>query len=487
MNREKYNSSQLTLAESLLDNGRLQDALTVLEPVIDDGYLPAYRTYLWAIWGDGNYYRRFTEVLEDGIARGSDDCLYIRLWKDFANRPAVDEYWTYIDALALKGQPESVLALALRQFLTGDRDSAVETLGRLRDGRRPLAFEENLSYMMRNCTARQRARLTELFGTVRLTDNVRFLDYTHHFKEYLTYSNDVSNYVDWEMSATGMLVNAHLSNEEFNATVFSQKRLLERRRIGNGEALSFVDIKDALVKSLPPDVRVMEGLTKDSWKYDDAEKRQKAECHSVYVMKRLDDGRWMTLRIGDHTSNLGDYYKYRRMYVPSSRPFANMCIMLHGDHEQLGGMKYSFRFNAATADPCVTVRDEDFQVYRPFMYTLVHYIPGLIIDVDALCREVNGWLDGCGLVPFYNPYADGSDAQGDDYDVANPTARISAGLAKIETWDIKYARRRREAMKKRPAETVEPDDDTVAGMTKNISEKDLTDYGKQLSSDNDEQ
>ena len=74
-------------------------------------------------------------------------------------------------------------------------------------------------------------------------------------------------------------------------------------------------------------------------------------------------------------------------------------------------------------------------------------------------------------MPFYNPYTDGSDAQGDDYDVANPTARIIAGLAKIETWDIKYARRRREAMKKKPAETVEPDDDTVAGMTKNISEK----------------
>lgn len=432
-----YNETQLVLAKSLFDNGRFYDSLKVLEPMIAESYLPAYPVYLWAIWGDGNYYQQFINVLEKGITAGSLDCEYIKLWKEFSNRPAVDEYWDKITRLTMLNQPDALLALSLHTFLEGDKDSAVRMLCQLSE--RPRAFEENLSYIYQHATAPQRVELTKRFGTIKLTDNVAFEGYTSIGRPY-QYGNDDSRY--YEIFPWRYLENAELTNEEFNATIFTKKRMLERKRLEKNpsEVLSYSDIKDALMKRMPADVRIMEGLTKNSWMFDETEKEQKAECHSIYIMKKLDDERWMTLRIGDHTSNIGDYYKYRRMYVPSSRPYANMCIMLHGDREQLSGMKYSFRFNSTTADPCVTVRDEDFQVYRPFMYTLVHYVPGLITDVDALCNAINEWIDGLGLIPFQNPYLDESDD--------NPTARVTGGLVKIETWDIKYARRKREAEKK---------------------------------------
>lgn len=433
-----YNETQLILAQSLLNNGRFHDSLKVLDALIKVDYLPAYSVYLWTIWGDGNYYNQFTDILERGIASGSHDCEYIKLWKDFSNRPAVNEYWDEIKRLASVNQPEAILALALHKFLSNEKDEAIEMLSVLAkyDVRRPRAFSENLSYMMRHASAEQHVRLTELFGTILLTDNVEFEDY-HDFTGPFT-SNASSKY--FEIFPYNYLKNETLTNEEFNGTVFSKKRMLERKYISKGNALSYTDIKNEIIQHLPEDVRIMEGLTKNSWMFDENEREQKAAAHSIYIMKKLDDAHWMTLRIGDHTSNIGDYYKYRRLYVPSTRPYANMCIMLHGDREQLSGMKYSFRFNQKTSDPCVTVRDEDFQVYRPFMYTLVHYIPGLIDNVGVLCDAINEWLDGNGLVPFKNPYSEDSDR--------NPVARITGGLVKIETWDIKYARRKRESENK---------------------------------------
>jgi hypothetical protein len=213
--------------------------------------------------------------------------------------------------------------------------------------------------------------------------------------------------------------------------------MLERRRIEKGLlAPSYAEIVAQLMPLLPKELKVLTGMTKNAWSLNEDEKHDAQ--HSFYVMKLVGDG-FMTLRIGNHTSNLGDYYKYRWMYVPSSHDFSNLCIMLHGDREQNDRQKYSFRFCARTADPCVTVRDEDFWRYRPFMYTIMHYIPGLIPDVRPLSDAIIEWFSNNGKQPFIDPYRNIENG---------PSARMTAGVATIETWDIKYERRRREQTEK---------------------------------------
>ena len=248
-------------------------------------------------------------------------------------------------------------------------------------------------------------------------------------------------YVITEKCPDDELVNAELTNDEFNAEVFSKKRHLERRNISKGIGASYGAVREALMtvdwKSLG--IRLMDGLTKNSWMLDDSEKESEISRHSMYLMKKLSDEKFMTLRIGDHTSNLGDYYKYRRMYVPSTRDYANMSIIFHGDREQNAQLKYSFRFRQETADPCVTVRDEDFLVYKPFPYTFVHYIPGLILDIRPLIDSIIEWFDNNGEKAFINPYR---------CDETSACARIQRGWATIETWDIKYERRRQEQANK---------------------------------------
>jgi hypothetical protein len=235
------------------------------------------------------------------------------------------------------------------------------------------------------------------------------------------------------------VVNNELNNEAFNAKIFSPLRMKERRLLEKGEpVLSYQDIVLEIVKEVKARVLgvwVMEGLTKNAWSLSEDEEEDARNRHSIYMMKRVEGGKWMTLRIGDHTSNLGDYYKYRRMFVPSDRDYANLSIMLHGDREQNAELKYSFRFRAETADPCVTVRDEDFQSYRPFMYTLVHYVPGLIDNISMISDAIVKWFSMNGMEPYRDPWR---------HDENGPTARITAGPATIETWNIKYERRKRE-------------------------------------------
>ena len=428
----EYNDTQLILAQSLLNNGRFRDALIILETLVDEHYLPAYPIYLWAIWGDGNYYQRFIDAIEDGIHRGSLDCQYIKLWKDFANRPAVDEYWTEIDRLAMLEQKNALLAAGLNEYLYGDKVSSVRMICQAHPCRSSV---EVLSYIYKFGRPEHKRIITELIGTFKLADEpaIPFESYPYPYKNECP----VQNYL-----------NAELTNEEFNATVFTQLRMMERKRIEKNGALSYSDIKDVIVTNLPDGICMMEGLTKNSWSLDDYEQSEAENRHSVYLMKRLDDGKWMTLRIGDHTSNIGDYYKYRRMYVPSSRPYANLCIMFHGDREQNAQLSYALRFRRKTADPCVTVRDEDFQVYRPFYYTLMHYVPGLITDIQPLIEAIRDWFNGDGNEPFQDPYYTLYDeVAGISND--GPSARLNGGLVTIETWDIKYNRRKKEAEEKK--------------------------------------
>ena len=420
MQRLKFDKF-LSDALKLWDSGEISKSLSILRDLVEKDYLPAFHEYLWRIWGHGNYYDEFTATLERGISLGSHDCEYIRIWKEYSNRPGDAGYWTEIKRLASLKQKNAMLALGLNEFLHGNRERGIRLVC---DARGARSWEENISYMMRKSTPAQRVFITSLAGPVRLMQNVEFESYPTGSLPIVHYKNA------YEMT-----------NEEFNSTIFTELRNLEKKRIQKmgDDAFSYRKFREMFkqsgVTSLGGAIFI-EGLSKNAWSIEDENKESEAERHSMYITKKTTDGKWMTLRIGDHTSNLGDYFKYRRMYVPSSRPYANLCIMLHGDREQTAGMKYSFRFRAATADPCVTVRDEDFQVYRPFDYEIVHYVPGLIEHPERLISAIKQWLDGDGLLEFRDPFLD---------DDVCPTARIIAGPATIETWDIKYARRRREA------------------------------------------
>lgn len=430
--------NRLTIALQKWDAGQWDESICDLRTLVRQyQYMPAYPEYLWRIWGDGRYYDEFIETLERGIALGSADCEYIKLWKEFSNRPSDDEYWQRIESLSMRSQPDAMLAVALDLFLKGMKTNGIDLLCNIysvtEHPERVRALKEVRSFMYSNCDNKGRVEITKRLGATEIVENVRY-------ESYPPFNNE---YVEW--FPYRYLYNEKLSNEEFNGTVFSKKRMLERKRMAKQETMTYEQIKDAIIRAMPDDVRVMDGLTKNSWMFSEVEQQQRAEQHSAYLMKRLPSGKYMTLRIANHTMNTGDYYKYRRMYVPSSLPYANMCIMFHGDREQNAEMKYSFRFEAQTADPCVTVRDADYQVYRPFMYTIVHYIPGLITDLQPLIDEILAWFDGFGEDPFCNPYEEQTDEFpfwkiSDD----NPTARITGGLATIETWDLKYERRRRQ-------------------------------------------
>ncbi len=441
MENNNYKNQLLRHSVKCWANGDYDTSLKILKELITDSFIPAYPEYLWRIWGIGNLYDEFTTILNEGISKGSIDCEYLQLWKEFSNRPADNEYWEKIDKLVEKNQTNAMLAKSLHLFLTGNKSAGVNLLCDIyehlssEEKENPIlsstrSLIEVRSYMYRRSDPKLKLEITKRLGTTKLVDNV---DYVHYDdKNTIKFINDLPLY------------NNYLSTDEFNK-LFGKKCLKERNCINRGDiekikylrkriGYTYEEIKNIIINSLPDDIKVIDGLTKNSWMLNEDEKEQKSHQHSVYLVRRLEDGKFMTLRLSNHTMNMNDYFKYRRMYIPSSLPYANMCIMFHGDREQKFELKYSSKFNAITADPCITVRDEDFQSYRPFMYTLVHYIPGMIDDFQSLINEIIRWFNGNGETPFIDPYREKEDDN-------KPTVRITGGLTKIETWDLKYSRR----------------------------------------------
>ena len=427
--------------------GYFNQSINILRNLVAAGYEPAYPEFLKRIWGDGNYYSEFSAVLEDGIRRNFKDCVYINLWKDFSNRPADDEYWERLQPLVDAGQKDALLAQGLKNFYDAKTDDELVAAINMMVAALPLhTAEMNLSMIW--ATKGDHPVFSERGGHIRriMMKNIpEDVLYNCIMKPFVPMRPHCSSF-----EIPDICVNHDMTNEDFNAHVFSPKRMLERRLIEKNDShvLNYSEIISRLMELISASdikLRVMEGLTKNAWSLSDEEHSAAESRHSVYLMKETSDGRWMTLRLGDHTSNTGDYYKYRRMFLPSTRDNANMCIMFHGDTEQNQELKYSFRFRAETSDPCVTVRDEDYQLYEPFMYTLVHYIPGLIEDIHPLANAIVKWFRGDGLIPFENPYPDAP---------SSPLARINGGIVNIETWDIKYKRRRKEQEAKKQQESA---------------------------------
>ena len=429
---------QLKSAVQLWDEGFVNDSILELRRLVyDDDYLLAYPEYLRRIWGNGQYYDEFNQLLEHGIEERSLACEYLKIWKEFSNRPSVDEYWDRISTLALKGQKNARLALAMRYLQFQQYEM---TLKCMNDAYPCMSSVENLALMYPYFKSRESFFRKIIPNCQRWVHRVE--SYIRQHDSLFAASDGVITTLlepirlqPWPVN-TDKLMMHEISNEEFNAHVFSRLRMLERKRIQQGTALSYSQIVDELVHKLRafPDLYIMTGLTKNSWSLSDNEKDSAKERSSIYVMKHTCQG-WMTLRIGDHTPNMQDYYKYRRMFIPSTERYANMCLMFHGDREQDEQLSYSFRFRPETADPCVTVRDEDFVIYRPFMYMLVHYIPGLIENIDPLVENIRKWFDGEGKNPYQDPWWQTSEN--------GPWARTTSGCVTIETWKMKYDRRER--------------------------------------------
>lgn len=422
---------RLKCAVDLWDEGFVNDSILELHRLVyDDDYLLAYPEYLRRIWGDGQHYDEFNQLLEHGIEEGSLACDYLKVWKEFSNRPGDDEYWDRIGTLARKRQKNALLALGMRYLQFHQYEMALKYMN---DAYPCMSSFENLTRMYPYYKSKEsffKKVIPNCRRWVRRLENKQLLLSTEPLDVQLK---------PWQVN-TDKLFSNEITNEEFNASVFSRLRMLERKKILKGTAvMSYSQIVDELIHKLRsfPDLYIMTGLTKNSWSLSDNEKDSAKERSSIYVMKHTEKG-WMTLRIGDHTPNMQDYYKYRRMFIPSTERYANMCLMFHGDREQDEQLSYSFRFRPETADPCVTVRDEDFVIYRPFMYMLVHYIPGLIESIDPIVENIRKWFDGDGRKVYVDPWS--SNHQSTENEVG-PLARITSGCVTIETWKMKYDRR----------------------------------------------
>lgn len=421
---------RLKCAINLWDEGFVNDSILELHRLVyDEDYLLAYPEYLRRIWGDGQHYDEFNQLLEHGIEEGSLACEYLKVWKEFSNRPGDDEYWNRIGTLACKGQKNALLALGMRYLQFHQYEMALKYMN---DAYPCMSSFENLTRMYPYYKSKEsffKKVIPNCRRCVRRLENKQLLLSTDPLDVQLK---------PWQVN-TDKLFSNEITNEEFNASVFSRLRMLERKKILKGTAvMSYSQIVDELIHKLRsfPDLYIMTGLTKNSWSLSDNEKDSAKERSSIYVMKHTERG-WMTLRIGDHTPNMQDYYKYRRMFIPSTERYANMCLMFHGDREQDEQLSYSFRFRPETADPCVTVRDEDFVIYKPFMYMLVHYIPGLIESIDPIVENIRKWFDGDGQKVYVDPWVNTQSTGNAD----GPLARITSGCVTIETWKMKYDRR----------------------------------------------
>ena len=421
---------RLKCAIDLWDEGFVNDSILELHRLVyDEDYLLAYPEYLRRIWGDGQHYDEFNQLLEHGIEEGSLACEYLKVWKEFSNRPGDNEYWDRIGTLARKGQKNALLALGMRYLQFHQYEMALKYMN---DAYPCMSSFENLTRIYPYYKSKEsffKKVIPNCRRWVRRLENKQLLLSTDPLDVQLK---------PWQVN-TDKLFNNEISNEEFNAHVFSRLRMLERKKILKGTAsMSYSQIVDELIHKLRsfPDLYIMTGLTKNSWSLSDTEKDSAKERSSIYVMKHTERG-WMTLRIGDHTPNMQDYYKYRRMFIPSTERYANMCLMFHGDREQDEQLSYSFRFRPETADPCVTVRDEDFVIYKPFMYMLVHYIPGLIESIDPIVESIRKWFDSGGESPYVDPWVNTQSTGNAD----GPLARITSGCVTIETWKMKYDRR----------------------------------------------
>ena len=55
----------------LWETSRFDDSLSMLRELVKDGYAPAIPKLLWRLWGSGDYYDEYIDIITRGINEGN--------------------------------------------------------------------------------------------------------------------------------------------------------------------------------------------------------------------------------------------------------------------------------------------------------------------------------------------------------------------------------------------------------------------------------
>lgn len=182
--------------------------------------------------------------------------------------------------------------------------------------------------------------------------------------------------------------------QEFNDGNFP---IYQKAEKFNETGLDFQRLNAGIKDAIASNYRYAEGNANNTNNRADNE-------YSNYYRKQLSDGKWMCLRISDHSPDIyKTYLQFTRQLIPSSNPFANICLMFYGNKEQHSGRKMSFKITDKL--PRLIVTEEELEMFRDFDYTIYHFIPGMIEEneIQKMVESINTWFSGDGNVEYINP------------------------------------------------------------------------------------
>ncbi len=181
--------------------------------------------------------------------------------------------------------------------------------------------------------------------------------------------------------------------QEFNNGNFPMYQKAEKFNV-NG--LDFQRINRGIKDAISSNYRYAEGNANNT-------NNKAADEYSNYYRKQLSDEKWMCLRISDHSPDIyKTYLQFTRQLIPSSNPFANICLMFYGNKEQHSGRKMSFKITDKL--PRLIVKEEELRLFHDFNYTIYHFIPGMIEEdeIQKMVESINTWFSGDGNVEYRN-------------------------------------------------------------------------------------
>ena len=156
--------------------------------------------------------------------------------------------------------------------------------------------------------------------------------------------------------------------------------------------------------------------------------------NSMYYRMQLSDDKWMCMRVADHDVDIyKTYYQYTRDLIPSTNEYANICMLFYSVlNANANTKKYTFKENDRV--PYIEMKQSDFEKFKPFIYTVYHYINELIQkeDLKLLAISLKTWFDNKGTVEFENPLPDRTyQITKKKADILNPLSQVMYGTVKI--------------------------------------------------------
>ena len=125
---------------------------------------------------------------------------------------------------------------------------------------------------------------------------------------------------------------------------------------------------------------------------------------STYFRKDDEQGRYICARIADHLPFFQMYYRFGPKIPPSIKPYGNICIIFNGVQE----MSCTSAIDLIPSDilqDTIIVKEEDYDLYKPFDFQIHHYRPGQLFEKDKelIKNEIIRWSLNNGNKPFENP------------------------------------------------------------------------------------